>query len=83
MPFAEPLLPAVMVIQAVLLLAVQPQPMPAVTLTLPLLAPDTTDALEDEREYVQGAAAWLTVKVCPTMVKDPVRGVMLVLAAIE
>jgi hypothetical protein len=32
---------------------------------------------------VQGAAAWLTVKVCPAMVKDPDRGLMLVLAAIE
>ena len=79
----EPLLPAVMVIQAVLLLAVQPQPMPAVTLTLPLLALDTTDALEDEMEYVQGAAAWVTVKVCPAMVKDPDCGLVLVLAATE
>ena len=79
----EPLLPAVMVIQAVLLLAVQLQPMPAVTLTLPLLALDTTDALEDEIEYVQGAAAWLTVKVCPAIVKDPDCGLVLVLAATE
>ena len=83
MPFPEPLLPAVMVIQAVLLLAVQLQPMPAVTLTLPLLALDTTDALEDEIEYVQGAAAWLTVKVCPAMLKDPDCGLVLVLAATE
>ena len=72
-----------MVIQVALLLAVQLQPTPAVTLTLPLLALDATDALEAEREYVQGAAAWLTVKVCPAMVKDPDRGLMLVLAAIE
>ena len=46
----EPLLPAVMVIQVALLLAVQLQPMPAVTLTLPLLALDATDALEEEVE---------------------------------
>ena len=83
MPFPEPLLPAVMVIQVALLVAVQLQPMPAVTLTLPLLALDATDALEDEMEYVQGAAAWLTVKVCPAMVKDPDRGLVLVLAAAE
>ena len=50
MPFPEPLVPAVMVIQVALLLAVQLQPTPAVTLTLPLLALDATDALEDERE---------------------------------
>ena len=77
------MLPAVMVIQAVLLVAVQLQPMPAVTLTLPLLALDATDALEAEMEYVQGAAAWLTVKVCPAMVKDPDCGLVLVLAATE
>jgi len=57
--------------------------MPAVTLTLPLPALDATDALEAEMEYVQGAAAWLTVKVCPAMVKDPDRGLAPGLAAIE
>ena len=83
MPFPEPLLPAVIVIQVAPLLAVQLQPMPAVTLTLPLLALDTTDALEDDVEYVQGAAAWLTVKVCPAMVKEPDCGLVLELAATE
>jgi hypothetical protein len=39
-----------MVIQAVLLLAVQLQPMPAVTLTLPLVDVEATDALEAEME---------------------------------
>jgi hypothetical protein len=72
-----------MVIQVALLLAVQLQPAPAVRLTLPLLALDATDALEAEMEYVQGAAAWLRVKVCPAMVKDPDRGLVLVLAAFE
>ena len=72
-----------MVIQAAALLAVQLQPMPAVTLTLPPVTLDATDALEAEMEYVQGAAAWLTVKVCPAMVKDPDRGLVLVLAAAE
>ena len=79
----EPLLPAVMVIQVALLLAVQLQPIPAVTPTLPLLALDASDALEDEMEYVQGAAAWLTVKVCPAMLKEPEREVVLVLEAAE
>ena len=83
MPFPDPLLPAVIVIQAALLVAVQLQPMPAVTLTLPLLALDTTDPLEAEMEYVQRAAAWLTVKVCPAMVKDPDLGLVLLFAAIE
>ena len=83
MPLPEPLLPAVIVIQVAPLLAVQVQPTPAVTLTVPLLALDTTDALEDEVEYVQGAAAWLTVKVCPAMVKEPDCGLVLVLAATE
>ena len=63
MPLPEPLLPAVMVIQAAPLVAVQLQPMPAVTLTLPLLALVTTDALEDEMEKVQEAAAWLGDRV--------------------
>jgi hypothetical protein len=39
-----------MVIQAVLLVAVQLQSMTVVTLTLPLLAVDATDALEEEME---------------------------------
>ena len=72
-----------MVIQVPLLLAVQPQPRPAVTLTLLLLAVDATDALKAEMEYVQGAAAWLTVKLWPAIVKVPVRDVVLVLAAAE
>jgi isochorismate synthase EntC len=46
----EPLLPVVIVIQLALLLAVQLQPTPAVTLTPPLLALDTADALEEEME---------------------------------
>ena len=83
MPFPKPLPPAVMVTQEALLVAVQLQPMPAVTLTLPLLALDATDALEAEIEYVQGSAGWLTVKICPPMVKDPDLQSMPLLAAIE
>ena len=72
-----------MVIQVALLLAVQLQPTPAITLTLPLLTLDTTDALEEEMEYVQGAAAWLTVKVWPAIVIVPGREVVVLLAATE
>ena len=83
MPELEPLLPAVIVSQLLLLVAVHEQPAPAVTPTLPVLAMEATDALKEEMEYVQGAAAWLTVKTCPAMVKDPDREPVVVLAAIE
>jgi hypothetical protein len=82
-PEPEPLLPVVIVSQLSLLVAVQEHPAPAVTPTLPLLALDATDALEAEIVYVQGAAAWLTVKVWPARVIVPVRDVVLLLAATE
>ena len=66
-----------------MLVAVQEHPAPAVTLMLPLLAMEPTDALEAEIEYVQGAAAWLTVKVWPAIVIVPVRDTLLMLAATE
>ena len=72
-----------MVTQEALLVAVQLQPMPAVTLTVAPLALAATDALEAEIEYVQGSAGWLTVKICPPMVKDPDLQSMPLLAAIE
>jgi len=50
MPFPKPLPPAVMVTQEALLVAVQLQPTPDVTLTLPLPAEDAIDALEAEME---------------------------------
>ena len=70
------------VIQASLLVAVQLQPVPAVTVTVPVVA------VEDVRfddvgamVNVQGAPAWVTVKVCPPTVIVPVRDEVLVLAA--
>jgi hypothetical protein len=45
-----PLLPAVIVIHAALLVAVHAQPVPAVTVTLPLLAVEVYDALVGEIE---------------------------------
>ena len=73
-------MPLVIVSQASLLVAVQEQAAPAVTLTVPMLALDATDALEGAIEYVQGAAAWLTVKVVPAMVMVPLREEVAVLA---
>ena len=40
-----------------MLVAVQEHPTPAVTPTLPLLAMEVTEALEEEMANVQGAAA--------------------------
>jgi hypothetical protein len=78
LPFA----PAVTVIQASLLTAVQLHPVPAVTVTEPVVAVD--DVRFDEVGAivnVQGAPAWVTVKVWPAMVNVPVRDVVPVLAA--
>jgi hypothetical protein len=59
-----PLAPAVIVIQASLLVAVQLQPVPAVTVTVPLAATDDVK-FDDVGAIVnvQGAPAWVTVNV--------------------
>jgi hypothetical protein len=49
-PELEPLPPALIVSQLSLLVAIQEQPAPAVTPTLPLLAMDATDVLDGEIE---------------------------------
>ncbi len=49
-PLPEPLLPAVMVIQVALLVAVHEHPVVAETLTLPVPPPDPTEALVGEIE---------------------------------
>jgi len=77
-----PLAPALIVIQASLLAAVQLQPVPAVTVTVPVVATD--DVRFDEVGAivnVHGAPACVTVKVCPATVIVPVRDVVPVLAA--
>ena len=78
-----PLAPAVTVSQLVALLtAVQLQPVPAVTVTVPVVAPD--DARVDEVGAivnVHGAPACVTVKVWPPIVIVPVRDVVPVFAA--
>jgi len=74
--------PALMVIQPSLLVAVQLQPAPAVTVTVPVVA--AADVRFDdvgEMVNVQGAPACVTVKVCPPIVIVPVRDVVLVFAA--
>ena len=76
-----PLAPAVIVIQASLLTAVQLQPVPAVTLTVPVVAEDVGFDDVGAIVNVQGAPACVTVKVCPPIVIVPVRELVLVLAA--
>ena len=78
-----PLAPAVTVSQLVALLtAVQLQPVPAVTVTVPVVAADDV-RFEDVGAMVKvhGAPACVTVKVCPPIVIVPVREVVPVLAA--
>ena len=70
------------VIQASLLVAVQLQPVPAVTVTVPVAATDDVKFNDvGAIVNVQGAPAWVTVKVCPPTVIVPVRDDVLVLAA--
>ena len=77
-----PLAPALMVIQPTLLAAVQPQPVPAVTVTVPVAAADVV-RFDDVGAMVNvhGAPAWVTVKVWPPIVIVPLRDVVPVLAA--
>ena len=71
-----------MVIQPTLLVAVQLHPVPAVTVTVPVVAADVV-RFDDVGLIVnvQGAPAWVTLKVCPAIVIEPVREVVPVLAA--
>ena len=71
-----------MVIHESLLVADQLQPVPAVTVTVPVAAAgvvrfDEVGAIVN----VHGAPAWVTLKVCPPMVIVPVRDVVPALAA--
>lgn len=77
-----PLAPALMVIQASLLTALQLQPAPAVIVTVPVAAAEFV-RFNDVGEMVNahGAPAWVTVNVCPAIVIMPVRDAVLVLAA--
>jgi hypothetical protein len=82
-PLPLPLAPAVTVSQLVALLtAVQLQPLPAVTVTVPVVAADEA-RFDEVGEIVNehGAAGWLTVNVWPPIVIVPVRDVVPALAA--
>ena len=71
-----PLAPAVTVIQPALLVAVQAQPVVAVTVTVPL--PPAAVAFAEGEEIVgtHGVPAWVTVKVEPAIVSVPLRLVL-------
>ena len=80
MPLPE--VPALMVIHESLLAAVQLQPVPAVTVTVPVAAADVVRFDEvGAIVNVHGAPAWVTLNVCPPMVIVPVRDVVPALAA--
>ena len=65
-----------------MLAAVQLQPVPAVTVTVPVAAADVVRFDEAGAIVnVHGAPAWVTLNVCPPMVIVPVRDVVLALAA--
>ena len=74
--------PALIVIHASLLAAVQLQPVPAVTVTVPVAAADVV-RFDDVGAIVnvQGAPAWVTVNVWPPIVIVPLREVVPVFAA--
>ena len=76
-----PVAPALIVIHAALLVAVHAQPLPAVTVTVPVLATSDTLAEVGEIVGVHGAAAWFTVKVLPPIATVPVRAVVVGFAA--
>ena len=83
LPEPEPAAPAMTVIQAALLLAVHAHPAPAVTMLLPVPPSAPKAWLPGDAEYVQAAAACVTVNVAPAIVSVPVRLVVEVLAATE
>ena len=76
-----PELPALMVSHAALLVAVQPQPATAVTVMVPLPALAAGLAEVGVMVEVQGTPACVTVNVRPPAVSVPVRGAVLVFAA--
>jgi len=80
-PLPLPLAPAPTVSHAALLVAVQLQPLAAVTVTVPVAADETKLAALDERLNVHATPACVTVKVWPPMIIVPVRDVADVLAA--
>jgi hypothetical protein len=81
LPSPDPLAPAVTVIQAALLTAVQVQPVGAVTETLLVPPAAVLDALVADSANVHVTPLCVTVTVCPATVIVPVRDVPAGLAA--
>ena len=77
-----PVPPALTVIHVALVVAVQAQPVPAVTVIVPVTAAEVTFADAGEIVGLQGAAACcVTVNVMPPIVSVPVRDAVEVFAA--
>ena len=72
-PLPLPVAPALIVIQAAFLTALQVHPAGAVTVTVPLTIVEATLADAGEIVGVQGAPACVTVNVLPATVAVPVR----------
>lgn len=83
LPFPEPLIWEMMLIQLALLADIHVQPAGAVTDTVPLPPPAGMVWLVGEIEYEHAAPAWVTVKTCPAAVMVPERDVVLLFAATE
>ena len=81
LPEPVPLAPVKIVTHDAPLVAVQLQPAPAVTITVPLPPVADSDWLAGEIVNEHGAADWVTVNVLPPIVSVPVRGVVPVFAA--
>jgi hypothetical protein len=76
-----PVAPAVTVIQASLLVAAQPHPGDALTVTM-LEAPEAAAVVDvGESAETHETPTWVMVKVCPPTVSVPVRNEVVVLAA--
>ena len=82
LPLPEPLAPLVTVIQLALLVAVQAQPAPLVTFTVPV-PPAATKSCELGAILKVQPFAWLTVKICPAMLSVPVRAGPVLAAAVK
>jgi hypothetical protein len=70
-----PLAPLVIVIQDAVVVAVQAQPVVAVTATVPVAPAATTFVDAGAIVGAHATPAWMTVKVLPPTVREPVREV--------
>jgi hypothetical protein len=84
-PLPVPVAPDVTTTHETGLVAVQPHPLPPVTVTLVDSPAAATLLLTGLIVYMHGAVAplWVTVNVCPAMLRVPLRPLVLVLAETE